>query len=206
MPSAVVCCKVMEREVRSVASRLAPQAMVEVMDWGLHVKPERLLAHLNAAIRRLEDKVDAVVLGFGRCQCLDKLPTDFKVPVIYPPGEDCIGVLLGQERYLEELYRQAGTWFITPGWADLGMEGIFSEVQAADLAAKGIDPMTVARRMLKDYTRALVIDTGVGDASVLRQKSEAIAATFNWRLDATTGSLERLEAAVVKALALAGRY
>ena len=62
-----------------------------------------------------------MVLAFGRCQMLDKLPQDFRIPVLYPPGEDCIGVLLGQERYLEELYREAGTWFLPPGWAELGM-------------------------------------------------------------------------------------
>jgi len=78
-------------------------------------------------------------------------------------------------------------------------------VQAANLAAKGLDPMAVARRMLKDYTRALVIDTGVGDRDRLQQKAMAIAATFNWRLDATTGSLERIEAAVAEALVWAAR-
>jgi len=202
MGISIICCRVLEREVRTVAARIAPDAPLRVMDWGLHVQPDLLLDALTAAIREMEGGVDAVVLGFGRCRTLDKLPTDFRVPVLYPPGEDCIGVLLGQERYLAELYREAGTWFLTPGWAELGMDFIFGEVRAGRYAEKGMDPMAVARRMLKDYTRALLIDTGSTPLPEFRRRAEAIAGTFNWRLETTSGSLERIEAAMAMALSL----
>jgi hypothetical protein len=124
------------------------------------------------------------------------------VPVFYPPGEDCIGVLLGQERYLEELYKEAGTWFLSPGWAELGMEFIFREIQESGLAKKGVDPMQVARRMLDGYKRALLIDTGVGDPRRLRARAQEIADRFNWRVETVAGSLARLEETLRKALAL----
>jgi hypothetical protein len=204
MTVGVLCCRVLEQEVRSLIARLPGDYHLEVLEWGLHVHPPALLQQLTERIRAIEDRVTAVVLAFGRCRALDQLPVDFKVPVLYPPGEDCIGVLLGQEGYLEELYREAGTWFLSPGWAELGMEFIFHEIQASGMAQKGIDPMRVARRMLEGYKRVLLIDTGVGDRRKQRERAQEIADFFNWRIDTVDGSLDRIEAVLRKALALDG--
>ena len=56
----------------------------------------------------MQEKVDAIVLGYGRCQAMDRLGENFKVPVLRPQAEDCIGVLLGQDQYEEELRRVPG--------------------------------------------------------------------------------------------------
>jgi hypothetical protein len=202
MTVGILCCRVLEQEVQSLVRRLPGDYHLEVLEWGLHVHPPALLDQLVTRIRAIEDRVAAVVLAFGRCRTLDQLPADFKVPVFYPPGEDCIGVLLGQERYLEELYKEAGTWFLSPGWAELGMEFIFREIQESGMAKKGIDPMQVARRMLDGYKRALLIDTGVGDRRRLRARAQEIADRFNWRVETVEGSLARLEETLRKALAL----
>ena len=150
-------------------------AHLEVMEWGLHIQPDRLLDTVNQRIRSLERRVDAVMLGYGRCQALDKLPSDFAVPVLRPEGEDCIGVLLGQHRYEEELKRVAGTWFLTPGWTELGMEFIFQQLQLENLAEKGLDPMKVAHRMLRDFTRSLFIDMRLENGPELWEKARAIS-------------------------------
>jgi hypothetical protein len=198
----ILCCQVMEQEVRSLIRRFPDAFQIEILEWGLHVHPPLLLNRLVERIRALEDHVSAVVLAFGRCQSLDKLPDDFRIPVLYPPGEDCIGVLLGQERYLEELYREAGTWFLPPGWAELGMTFIFRELQAGGMARQGMDPMALARRMLKGYKRALLIDTGVGDIGLQREQARKIADLFGWHVDTTQGSLVALETVLQQALAL----
>jgi Protein of unknown function (DUF1638) len=202
MTVGILCCQVLEQEVRSLIQRLPEAYHLEVLEWGLHARPPDLLNQLMERIRAIENHVGAVVLAFGRCRTLDRLPNDFKVPVLYPPGDDCIGVLLGQERYLEELYHEAGTWFLSPGWAELGMEFIFREVQASGLARRGIDPMQVARRMLDGYKRVLLIDTGIGDRRRLRERAQEIADLFNWRVDTVGGSLARLADTLRKALAL----
>lgn len=192
----------MEREVLSLIRQAPDEFQIEILEWGLHIHPPLLLNRLVERIRALEDHVSAVVLAFGRCQTLDKLPDDFKIPVLYPPGEDCIGVLLGQERYLNELYREAGTWFLPPGWAELGMTFIFKEIQASGLAKRNIDPMTVARKMLKGYKRALLIDTGVGDSHHQQEQAQKIADLFGWRVETTQGSLIALDTVLKKALTL----
>ena len=206
MSLGVICCRVLEREVRAVIRDVPEVTHLEVMDWGLHTFPDVLLQTLTERIRSLEDNVDAVMLGYGRCLALDRLPDDFKVPVFYPEGDDCIGVLLSQERYTQELMEEAGTWFLTPGWTEMGMEFVFHELQVNRFAEKGIDPIRLAHRMLKDYTRALFIDMHLGDQEELLQKAQEIATEFDLRLVSTPGSLTRLQATLNRALeALPGR-
>ena len=66
MSIGVICCRVLEREMRAVTADIPEITHLEVMDWGLHVQPERLLSRLCERIRELQDRVDAIVLGYGR--------------------------------------------------------------------------------------------------------------------------------------------
>ena len=200
MTIGIICCKVLEKEIKQIAWNMPEVGHLEVMDWGLHTQPDLLLKTLCHRIEKLQDKVQAIVLGYGRCQALDKIPQNYKVPVYYPRADDCIGVLLGQKHYEQELKNEAGTWFLTPGWTEMGMEFIFHELQLNHLAQKNIDPLKVAHRMLKDYTRALFIDTQVGNPRRLLEKAQMIAKEFDLRLETTRGSLVQLENTLKQAL------
>ncbi|MEE9419001.1 MAG: DUF1638 domain-containing protein [Desulfatiglandaceae bacterium] len=171
------------------------------MEWGLHIQPDLLLKTITEKILDLQDQAKAIMLGYGRCQAMDRLPTDFKIPVFYPDADDCIGVLLGQEMYMEELKKEAGTWFLPPGWTEMGMDFIFHELQLNRINEKGIDPLQLAHRMLKDYTRALFIETeSVDNGDELLKKARKIANEFNLRLEKTEGSLTVLKETLDKAL------
>ena len=200
MSIGIICCKVLEKEIKQLVRDVPEVGHLEVMDWGLHTQPDLLSTTLCRRIEALQNEVQAIVLGYGRCQALDKIPQTYKVPVYYPRAEDCIGVLLGQKRYAQELKNEAGTWFLTPGWTEMGMEFIFHELQLNHLAQKNIDPLKVAHRMLKDYTRALFIDTQVGNPKKLLEKAQMIAKEFNLRLETTQGSLVQLENTLKQAL------
>jgi hypothetical protein len=82
----------------------------------------------------------------------------------------------------------------------MGMEFVFHELQLNHLAQKNIDPLKVAHRMLKDYTRALFIDTQVGNPEQLLGKAQMIAKDFHLRLETTNGSLVQLENTLKQAL------
>ena len=200
MSVGVICCKVLEKEIREAVRHVPEVTHVEVMEWGLHIRPDVLLEILVRQIRMMEDRVDAVMLGYGRCQALDRLPQDFAVPVFYPQGEDCIGVLLGQDRYERELKQTAGTWFLTPGWTELGMEFIFEELQVQRMTEKGYDPLALAHRMLEGFTRALFIDMGFKGNDALMRKAFAISAEFGWKLEKVEGSLIRLKQTLYQAV------
>ena len=42
MSLGVICCRVLEREVRAVIQDVPEVASLEVMEWGLHTRPELL--------------------------------------------------------------------------------------------------------------------------------------------------------------------
>lgn len=189
----IITCQVLEKEIGTLVRDNPEVVRFEVMEWGLHVQPDRLLAAVSERIREMENEVQAVVLGYGRCQAMDRLPADFRVPVFRPEAEDCIGVLLGQERYEQEIRKEAGTWFFSRGWTEMGMDFIFHELQLNRLAEKGMDPLRIAHRMLRDFTRGLYIETGLEDDQRLWPKAREISREFNLRLEKTAGSLGLLE-------------
>jgi len=206
MSLGIICCKVLEKEIKAVIRDVPEVSHLEVMEWGLHIHPDQLLNALVERIRNLQDHVKVIMLGYGRCQALDRLPYDFKVPVFRPEADDCIGVLLGQDRYVKELQNEAGTWFFTPGWTEMGMEFIFHELQLSRIAEKGLDPLRLAHRMLKDYTRGLFIEMKLGDQERLLKKAQEIADEFHLRLERTQGSLAVLEETLNRSIQSLTRY
>jgi hypothetical protein len=204
MSLGIICCQSLEQEIKAIIRDVPEVTHLEVMNWKLHIDPDLLLKTVAERIEVLQNHVDVVMLGYGRCQAMDRLPNHFKVPIFRPDADDCIGILLGQDRYEKELYQEAGTWFFTPGWTEMGMEFIFHELQISQLVdkftEKGKDPMDLARRMLKDYTRGLFIDMAVGDQADLMKKAKMISEEFNFRLERTCGSLQLLEDTFKKAL------
>ena len=202
----IITCQVLEKEIKTLIRDYREVTHFEVMEWGLHVQPDRLLAAVTGQIRKMEKEVEAVVLGYGRCQAMNRLPVDFQVPIFRPEAEDCIGVLLGQERYEQEIRKEAGTWFFSRGWTEMGMDFIFHELQINRMAEKGLDPLKIAHRMLKNFTRGLYIETGLEDDPRLWPKAQEISQEFNLRLEKTAGSLDHLKQTIEKALAGLNRF
>lgn len=97
MSLAVIYCPVLEREIKALVEELPEVTHLEPMEWGLHIQPDLLLKTVTERILDLQDHFKAIVLGYGRCQAMDRLPNNFKIPIFYPEGDDCIGVLLGQD-------------------------------------------------------------------------------------------------------------
>lgn len=203
MTIGVIYCETLDAEIKAVAADVPQVEKLEVMPWGLHIDPDRLLAEVRDKILQLQERVEVIVLGYGRCQALDRLGDDFKVPVLRPEAEDCIGVLMGQQRYEEELQREPGTWFLSPGWTRMGTDFVFRELQVHRIGRKDIDPLQLARRMLEGFTRALYIDMNLdrkeGD---LAEKARLIATDLALRLERTTGSCGLLKAVFDRAVAL----
>ena len=200
MSLAVIYCPVLEREIKALVEELPEVTHLEPMEWGLHIQPDLLLKTITERILDLQDHFKAIMLGYGRCQAMDRLPNNFKIPIFHPEADDCIGVLLCQDRYRNELEKEAGTWFLTPGWTEMGMEFVFHELQLSRMAEKGFDPLQLANLMLKDYTRALFIDMKLGDQEKLLKKAQEIADEFHLRLEGTEGSLYVLRDTLNQAL------
>lgn len=197
----IIYCETLKTEIMTLVTDVPEISHIEAMPWRLHIDPELLLAEIKLQIERLQDKVDVIVLGYGRCQVMDRLGNDYKVPVLRPAAEDCIGVLLGQQRYEEELRKMPGTWFLSPGWTRMGTDFVFHELQLNRVKHKVIDPLQFARRLLEGFTRALYIDMQTGkDEAGLQGKAQEIAADLNLHLEKTTGTYSLLEEVIRQAL------
>ncbi len=203
MSIGIIYCETLKSEILALTADISEISHLESMPWGLHIEPDRLLAEVIRQIELLEDKVDVIVLGYGRCQAMDRLGNDFKVPILRPEAEDCIGVLLGQQRYEKELQRCPGTWFLSPGWTRMGTDFVFHELQLNRTGSKEIDPLQFARRLLEGFSRALYIDMQTDDGSeTLQPKAQQIANDLGLRLEKTSGSYNLLEQVIRQALAI----
>ena len=88
----------------------------------------------------------------------------------------------------------------------MGMDFIFYELQLSRMAEKGIDPLKIAHRMLKDFTRGLYLETGLDDDRRLWPMALEISREFHLRLERTTGSLNLLKQTIEKALMEQNRH
>ena len=206
MAIGVIYCETLDAEIKALAADIPEVNKLEPMPWGLHIDPDRLLAEVRNKILHLQDHVDVIVLGYGRCQAMDRLGEDFKVPILWPEAEDCIGVLLGQQRYEEELQREPGTWFLTPGWTRMGTDFVFRELQINRIGQKDIEPLQLAHRMLEGFSRALYIDMSLDHkGEELEKKASGIATDLALRLERVTGSCALLKEVFDHAVTLSGQ-
>ncbi|MCZ7665416.1 MAG: DUF1638 domain-containing protein [Thermoleophilia bacterium] len=172
--------------------------VVRVLKVALHMVKENLQAGVRDAAIELAEKVDVLMLGYGMCGNVledpEGLLTEVEVPIIVPRNDDgsiiddCVCLVLGgTEAYLKQVYKEAGTWFLTPGWLRHWETLLVKELGAKDIpTVKWIFDRT-------GYKRALMVETGVGEPETYRLESEKFAQTFEFYLEGVEGSLYILQ-------------
>jgi hypothetical protein len=181
----VVACNILQRELEKLLKDMPEIEEVVFLDGALHVSPLKMKETIRDEVNKLKGRVDVVFLGYGYCQSLKGLDLEFDFPVILPQVDDCIALLLTPERYAEEIKKEVGTWFMTPGWAEVGAEMVIKELHLDRAERYGKKPLDMARRLFTHYKRGLYIDTGVGDDAHYIEKAEEFCADFNLTLEKT---------------------
>lgn len=171
------------------------EALVRVLELGLHIWPKKLREALLEAAQEMSQYVDALLLGYGLCgnalEAPEELLSDIGVPVFIPmdedhPVDDCVGLLIGgRERYYAEQCKVAGTFFITPGWSS-HWQRLF------DLQTGGVS-IEMAKRMFENYERTLVISSPVMSEEEMRQGIGEFVEMFGFRIEACDGTLDILK-------------
>jgi len=169
------------------------EVIVRVLELGLHRSKPILRRAVAVAAQEFRRYVDALLLGYGLCgnalEGAEEL-LDIDRPVFVPmdgdhPVDDCVGLLLGgRERYYAEQRRNAGTYFMTPGWTRhssrlLGEGGAGADHQAS-------------KRMFAGYERCLAIHCPVMSREELRSGATSFAAALGLRVEECEGSLNIL--------------
>lgn len=185
----------MKREIDLITEGDADIVHKEYLEFGLHCQPDKMKFTVIDKVNSLEGKVDAVLLGYAICQSLKSVTNEMRVPTVMLEGDDCIATLLTPMGYAEEKRKCTGTWFNSPGWAELGKKGCIKELHLDALVDQGYEPEYFLKALFTGYSRCLFIDTGVGERDRHEQLSRDFAQELELRHENRGCSLDLLEVA-----------
>ena len=196
----VVACETFKQEIEHLLDGKDDDvAFKEYLEFGLHEYPEELKRAVVEKVNSLKGRVDAVFLGYGICQSLKGITSKMEVPTVMLAEDDCVGVLITSEEYEKERKKCAGTWYATPffcemgeSWFDKKLNKELGEEQAKALEAQGYDTMWFLHQLFDGYSRALFIDTRVGDREYFESLSKRFAAKLNLKHECRDGTLDVL--------------
>jgi hypothetical protein len=181
----IACATVIE-EMRPL---LPPGAVAEVLDFGLHVSPEKLKETLQKAIVASAREAETVVLGYGLCSNAVVGLNASTCTLVVPRVDDCIAIFLGSTAtYRKEARKEPGTYYLTKGWIEVSDTPFEEYVRMKERYGKSRADR-VMKMMLKNYTRLAYIDTGQSDQERYQAYARKTAQEFNLRYEKIPGSL-----------------
>jgi len=190
----VVACESMRTELEQIIKDEPDVVAKRYIEFGSHVYPEKLRHEVAEAIEEIKNSCDVVIVGFGFCQSLRNLSQLVSAPILMAKNEDCISILLTADKYRQELKKEAGTYFMTPGWCEHGLDGVKRDLHVDEVAKQaGTDPDRLLQLLFKNYTRVLYVDTGTRNARECERMAEDVAKKLKVKFETTTGSLNTLK-------------
>jgi hypothetical protein len=175
-----------------------PEAPLEVLATvlrvGLHVDKELLQQGIVEQGTKLAEKSDVLLLGYGLCGNvlldIEKQMAHVLCPIVMPEHadgtkvDDCVCMVLGgADKYLDHVRKQAGTWFVTPGWLKHWETLLVKELHCKDIASvKFVFDRT-------GYKRCLMVNTGIAEYDKYRVATEDFAKVFNFYIEEAEGTL-----------------
>ncbi|MDI3482313.1 MAG: hypothetical protein PWQ88_184 [Candidatus Methanomethylophilaceae archaeon] len=198
----IIACEIFKDEIEALVDGDDDIVHKEFLEFGLHIEPEKMRQVVVEKANAIKNKVDAVMLGYCYCQSLMGVTKDIEVPAEMIHTDDCIGVFLTPIGYAEERRRCPGTWYNSPGWTTLGIDGVIRELRL-DTVKDEIDPMELLHMIFASYSRCLFIDTGAGDTESLRKRSHEFAETMDLKHEERKGSYDLLKETLKRVKTLA---
>lgn len=119
-PVVILACHVMQSLIQPhLKDSVTPTIY---MDYGLHVRPEKMAPALQSQLDALSEP-SLVLVGYGLCgNGLHGLKAGPHTLII-PRADDCITILLGSyQAYRQAFDAQPGTYYLTKGWLESGSD------------------------------------------------------------------------------------
>ena len=181
----VIACATVIEEMRPL---LPSGVTYEVLDFGMHITPEKLRESLQQTVDRIGDGVDVIILGYGLCSMGVVGLKSEKCTLVVPRVDDCIAIFLGSTAaYREQGKKEPGTYYLTKGWIEVG-DSPFDEYKRLIERYGQERADKVMNMMLKNYTRLAYIDTGHDNQERHRDYARRTAEKFNLRFEEIPGS------------------
>ncbi len=180
----IACATVIEE----MAPHLPPGARHTVLEFGLHVNPQALRSTLQEAIDRDSETADTIILGYGLCsQAVVGLRAN-RCTLVVPKVDDCIAIFLGSgEAYRAQARLAPGTYYLTKGWIEAG-DTPFAEYDSLVKQCGEEKARRLMSRILKNYTRLALINTGQYELERYREYGRHTAERFGLRYEEIPGS------------------
>jgi len=180
----IACATVIEE----MLLHLPPGMDYQVLDFGLHVNPEALRRALQGAIDASTTSADTILLGYGLCsQGVVGLRAN-SCTLVVPKVDDCIAIFLGSgEAYKAQSRTEPGTYYLTKGWIEAG-DSPFDEYDSLVEQYGEQKARWLMGRVLKNYTRLALINTGQYELERYRDYSRRTAERFGLRYEEIPGS------------------
>ena len=188
MKIGIVACEIMKMELENLLPSFPEVTGVIYLEPGLHANPDKLRAAILAQMRAIEPCVDVIFLAYGFCRSLEGIESELSVAVVMPQMDDCIQILMTPQQYAVEIRKEVGTWFMSPGWAEVGVEMVIRELHLDRATRYGKDPIALAKRLFTHYRRVLCIDTGVGDPERFRKQARNFCDLFQLTMEKVEGT------------------
>lgn len=151
-------CPVVLDELRPL---LPPDAEVEALDAGLHVRPDGLRTALQRAVDETAGRFAFVVLAYGLCSGAVEGLRANGCTLVVPNVDDCIGLFLGsREAYRDQVRAEPGTYYLTGGWIDAAITP-FADFERSVARWGEARALRLMQALLKHYTRLAFVRTGV---------------------------------------------
>lgn len=180
----IACATVIEEMLPLMPSDMA----YEVLDFGLHLRPENLRDTLQATIDAASTEADAIILGYGLCSMAVVGLKATHCALVVPRVDDCIAIFLGSRAaYKEQSSNEPGTYYLTKGWIEVSDTPFEEHKRLVERYGKERADRMI-KLMLKHYTRLAFIDTGQYDQERYRDYARRTAEAFGLRYEEIAGS------------------
>jgi len=180
----IACATVIEEMLPYMPENMA----YEVLDFGLHLRPENLKNKLQEAIDASCKDYDTLLLGYGLCSMAVIGLTARNCTLVIPRVDDCIAIFLGsRQAYTEQSRKDPGSYYLTKGWIEVA-DTPFDEFEHMVEKYGQKQAERIMNLMLKNYTRLVYIDTGSNDKQPYVDYARKTADKFNLRFEEIPGS------------------
>lgn len=184
-----MACAIVVEEFRSVLPEKMP---CHVLDFRLHMSPDKLHQTLQESINTEAVNYDTVILGYGLCaQAVIGIQASC-CRLIVPKVDDCIALFLGSRSDYKDRHRShPGTYYLTNGWIRKG-DTPFSEYEHAVQKYGKERADRIIKIMLANYNQLTLIDNGVHDMGESRDYARRTAERFGLKFEELKGSSRML--------------
>jgi hypothetical protein len=181
----VIACATVIEEMQP---HLPADVPYEVLDFGLHLRPQDLKRTLQAQIDEASRHAEVILLGYGLCSLAVVGLRATTATLVVSRSDDCIAIFLGScDAYQQQARQAPGTYYLTKGWIEVG-DSPFSEHEKLVEKYGEAKAMRMMKLTLKNYTRLAFINTGDYHLESYRDYARRNSEKFGLRYEEIDGS------------------